>query len=49
MEGSVQRFKSKRAVNRILLFARKKAGWLHSAAKEMAAATERDCKKYAKS
>jgi hypothetical protein len=41
---------SKRAVNRILQdLGRRKAGWLRGAAKEMAKATERDWKKYAKS
>ena len=41
---------SKRAVNRILQdLARRKTGWLRTAAKEMAKVTERDWKKYAKS
>ena len=41
---------SKRAISRILLDLRgRKAGWLRSAAKEMAKATERDWKKYARS
>ena len=41
---------SKHVVNRILLdLRRRKAGWLRSAAKEMAKVTERDWKKYAKS
>lgn len=41
---------SKRAVNRILQdLQRRKAGWLHSAAKEMAKVAKRDWKKYAES